>query len=245
MLRGRNAVKRIFRKNQVIITALAIMIVVAGYLDHVQKQKKNADELAETSASLQEMADMSAEDLGGDTTGEALLVSGMIQNDIFAAAKLSREQMRAKNKETLTALIENEEVAETQREEAVAAMIALTDVAERENAAEVLLQAKGFGSVVVNITEESVDVCVGAAELTDSQVAQIQDIVERKTGIGAKNTVITLASSLTASGTDGEAEEVMGSGEDAEDTVETSAASGDEIEEATPTTGTEMEEAGE
>ena len=207
-MRGRNAVKRIFRKNQVIITALAIMIVVAGYLDHVQRQKRNAQELEETSASMQ---DLSAEDLGEDTTGEALLVSGSIQTDIFAAAKLSREQMRARNKETLTALIENEEVAEEQREEAVAAMIALTDTAERENAAEVLLQAKGFGSVVVNITDESVDVCVGATELNDSQVAQIQDIVERKTGIAAKNTVITLASELAAS--DG----------------------ADEVEEATPT----------
>ena len=129
------------------------------------------------------MQDLSAEDLGEDTTGEALLVSGSIQTDIFAAAKLSREQMRARNKETLTALIENEEVAEEQREEAV----------------------------VVNITDESVDVCVGATELNDSQVAQIQDIVERKTGIAAKNTVITLASELAAS--DG----------------------ADEVEEATPT----------
>lgn len=125
------------------------------------------------------------------------MVNGSIQSDIFAAAKLSREQMRAKNKETLMALIENEEVAEGQRQEAVEAMIALTDVAERENAAEVLLQAKGFGSVVVNITDESVDVCVGANVLSDSQVAQIQDIVERKTGISAKDMVITMASTQT------------------------------------------------
>ena len=184
--------KLIFRKNQVIITALAIMIVVAGYLDHVQRQEKKAEELAETTASLQEMADLSEEDLE-DTTGQALLVTGSIQSDLFAAAKLSREQMRAKNKETLTELIENEAVAEAQREEAVAAMIELTNLAERENAAEVLLQAKGFGSVVVNITEEEVDVCVGAVSLTDSQVAQIQDIVERKTGITADKMVLTLA----------------------------------------------------
>lgn len=191
-MKGRNGVKRIFKKNQVIITALAIMIVVAGYLDHVQRQEKKKEELAETTASLQEMADLSEEDLP-DTTGEALMVTGTIQSDLFAAAKLAREQMRAKNKETLTALIENEEVAENQREEAVAAMIEITNVAERENAAEVLLQAKGFGSVVVNITEEEVDVCIGAVSLTDSQVAQVQDIVERKTGITADKMVITLA----------------------------------------------------
>lgn len=224
-MRGKNAVKRIFRKNQVIITALAIMIVVAGYLDYVQKQKKADAELAETSASLEEMPDLSAEDLGQDTTGEALMVNGSIQSDIFAAAKLSREQMRAKNKETLMALIENEEVAEGQRQEAVEAMIALTDVAERENAAEVLLQAKGFGSVVVNITDESVDVCVGANVLSDSQVAQIQDIVERKTGISAKDMVITMASTQTVAeseqeGTEEASSDAVKPGEDTEEGTE-------------------------
>ena len=37
-------------------------------------------------------------------------------------------------------------------------MIAMTDIAERENAAEMLLEAKGFTDVVVSITEDSCDV---------------------------------------------------------------------------------------
>ena len=60
-------------------------------------------------------------------------------------------------------------------------MIELTDVAEKETAAEILLEAKGFEDVVVSITDDMVDVVVNTAELTEAQRAQIEDIVVRKT----------------------------------------------------------------
>ena len=71
-------------------------------------------------------------------------------------------------------------------------MIRLTEIAEKENAAETLLQAKGFVDPVVSITENQVDVVVNAAALTDPERAQIEDIVKRKTEIGAQGIVITL-----------------------------------------------------
>ena len=70
-------------------------------------------------------------------------------------------------------------------------MIALTDVAERESAAEILLQAKGFEDAVVSITDGQVDVVVNMAEVDDAGRAQIEDIVKRKTGISGENIVIT------------------------------------------------------
>jgi len=69
-------------------------------------------------------------------------------------------------------------------------MIELTQRAERESAAEILLEAKGFESAVVTITEDTADVVVGLQTLTDAQCAQIEDIVARKTGIAAYNIVI-------------------------------------------------------
>lgn len=71
-------------------------------------------------------------------------------------------------------------------------MIALTDVAEKENAAETLLGAKGFSGSVVCINGETVDVVVGKTELTDAERAQIEDIVKRKTEADAADVVITL-----------------------------------------------------
>ena len=88
-------------------------------------------------------------------------------------------------------VINNTNIDNTQKQEAIDNMIALTDIAEKEMAAEILLEAKGFNDAVVSISDGSVDVCVSAGELTDAQRAQIEDIVKRKTGIPAENIIIT------------------------------------------------------
>ena len=66
-----------------------------------------------------------------------------------------------------------------------------TGLSEKEAAAELLLEAKGFKNVVVNLTGETADVVIPEAELSDAQRAQIEDIVKRKTGIAPENIVIT------------------------------------------------------
>ena len=70
-------------------------------------------------------------------------------------------------------------------------MIAMTEIAEKEASVETLLLSKGFSEVVVNLTETSADVVVKAKELTDANLAQIEDIITRKTSIAPENIVIT------------------------------------------------------
>ena len=75
--------------------------------------------------------------------------------------------------------------------EAIASMNTLTDRAEKELSAEMLLEAKGFKDSVVSISDDSVDVIIGAVEITDSQRAKIEDIVMRKTEADVSDIVIT------------------------------------------------------
>lgn len=240
--------KNIFKKNQIIITALAIMIAVAGYLNFLGEEENKKDTAVNSeSAELAEVGDISQEDMaegevtvnneavlnemlsqstdengeiqsldGEETTGvmetesttgsgnagkdtasneekigEATLVSGTTSVDVISAAKLSREQIRSKNKETLMDIIENSSISETQKSEAVAAMVEMTEIAEKELDAETLLQTKGFTEAVVSISDGMVDVVVNEESLSDAQRAQIEDIVKRKTGVEGKNIVIT------------------------------------------------------
>jgi len=228
------------KKNQVMITALALMIAVAGYLnfagnritqeeivttgsDTVETAKVTGDDsqyediqsmdselvleednyleqsmddiLAEDITVDEENADLEAgsdsvEEITGDVPGEAVFtsVAGM---DSLSGAKLLKEQTRAKSKETFLEIINNTNIAEEQKQEAIDGMIALTDVAEKETAAEILLEAKGFEDVVVSITDDMVDVVVNTAELTEAQRAQIEDIVVRKTGMNPEAIVIS------------------------------------------------------
>ena len=111
--------------------------------------------------------------------------------NFIAEVKLNREQIRSKNKETLLEIINTTGIGETQKQEAVDAMIHLTDIAEREAAAEMMLKSKGFTDVVVSITDENVDVVLNMGDVTDAKRAQVEDIVKRKTNIAAENIVIT------------------------------------------------------
>ena len=259
--------KRLFRRNQIIITTLAVMIAAAGYLNYAGKKDlasgnrvyeagamdiSDEDILAENQAAslngqagLQEIPSLdqdpsdldavsdadgaqAAADTGADqgqlaqagdgtgveeatqaadpgqmaaadtdssaleNPGEAVLTSGMNVADYIANVQLSREQVRAKNKETLMSLINSDSIDEAAKQQAIQDMIDLTEVSEKENAAETLLMAKGFSDPVVSITKDKVDVVINAPSITDPQRAQIEDIVKRKAEVGADQIIITL-----------------------------------------------------
>lgn len=124
--------------------------------------------------------------------GEAVLTSGMSVADYIAGVQLSREQIRAKNKETLMSLINSTSIDEAAKQQAIQDMIRLTEISEKENAAETLLMAKGFSDPVVSITDDKVDVVIHASSITDPERAQIEDIVKRKAEVGADQIIITL-----------------------------------------------------
>ena len=124
------------------------------------------------------------------TPGEAVLTSGNA-SAVVAEAKVTREQVRAKNKEDLLSIIDNQNLSDEQKQDAVNQMVQMTDLAEKEAAAETLLASKGFDEAVVSLTADSADVVVNASELSDANRAQIEDIITRKTGIAAQNIVIT------------------------------------------------------
>ena len=203
--------KQIVKKNQIIIAALAVMIAAAGYLNYSGKifgDKKEA-ETASADLANKELLDISEEDLasasddiesqdGGEgsdgsvdgTPGEAVLTGGEA-NAVVAEAKVAREQVRAKNKESLLEIIDNDNLSDEQKQEAVNQMVQMTDLSEKEAAAETLLASKGFNEVVISLTADWAVVVVIAADLSDASRAQIEDIVTRKTGVAAQNIVIT------------------------------------------------------
>lgn len=256
--------KKLFRRNQIIITTLAVMIAAAGYLNYAGKQEavsgkdvfeagltdiseedvlaenkalnegssgqdiasldqdaSDVDKMAaaestaagetkslteqvaaaestaagETKAAAEQVAaaaETKAADTGLDNPGEAVLTSGMSVTDYISSVQLNREQVRARNKETLMNLINNPSLEESAKKQAIQEMIDMTAISEKENAAETLLLAKGFSDPVVSISSGKVDVVINASTITDPQRAQIEDIVKRKAEVGAENIVITL-----------------------------------------------------
>lgn len=212
--------KKSIRKNQVIIAALAIMIVVAGYLNFKtggmeadessvisnasagEKSESGAEEVLMdlTENNIQEIAVADEEDMSDvesvetespENVGEAVMTSSVIAQNFSAQAKLNREQMRSKNKEAIIEVINNENVTDDLKQAAMENLMDMTNRSEMEVAVENLLTAKGFENCVVSIMEDTCDVVVGQESLTEAQRAQIEDIVSRKTNVTAENVVIT------------------------------------------------------
>lgn len=175
-------------------------MVYSDYLDENQAENVSAaaddaalDETAmagtEENNASGEVAQVT-EDYTGETPGEAVFTSSQAISSI-AGANLMKEQTRAKNKEALLNIINAENLPESAKQDAVNSMIELTDITQKECAAEILLEAKGFADVVVSISGDVADVIVQANDLTEAQRAQIEDIVSRKTGIAAENIIIS------------------------------------------------------
>lgn len=215
--------KRIMKRNQVVITALAVMLAVAGYLTYAGKQDLNnspqdqvaaqasaeydtytkenqeAQPAAESTGTVQEtvgeqgyLDDINSLDYDVNDPGEAVLANGVNVTDYLASAKLSREQVRGKNREELLKVIDDETADDATRQAAVDKMVELTDNSDKECAAETLLGAKGFENSIVSITDGKVDVAICREELSDAELAQIEDIVKRKANVSASEIVISL-----------------------------------------------------
>lgn len=234
--------KNLIKKNQLMITALAIMIAIAGYLQFagtgleeeyltVADEAGGVEEVLSSNYTAEGLLDLSEEDLlsagvsdlgnldsesenvlvenyldgtlqvSDAATGEVTPEEGEIPGEavftsangvtMLSEAKLLKEQTRAKNKETLLEIINSTGLTDAQKQEAVDNMVKMTSIAEKEAAAEILLEAKGFSDVVVSINEGAVDVVVNASVLDDAMRAQIEDIVKRKTDISPENIIIS------------------------------------------------------
>lgn len=232
--------KDMVKKNQLMITALAIMIAIAGYLHFagevpedgsleasadVAGQNQVVDQISiedlMADYDLNSLADISDEDLeeaaildGLDSTvnvvledysEEEMVAVQPEDNEIpgetvytaasgiatISEAKLLKEQTRAKNKETLLEIIGSTDISDEQKQEAVQNMISMTNIAEMETGAEILLEAKGFEDCIVSISDTGVDVVVNAVTLSETELAQIVDIVKRKTGVNEEEIVIS------------------------------------------------------
>ena len=201
--------KKIFKKNQIIVTVLAILIVIAGYLKYTDanfnnKNKEVTNEIYESTygtddiLSNGEIASLDENETGEaveETTlqpGEAVMTSSKL-TDFIIQARIDREQIRSKNKETLLKVINDETVSEKEKTSAVEAMVEITKSSELENTIETLLEAKGFSNVIVTLSDNQVDVIIDEKEITDQKRAQIEETIKRKTDISADKIVITPA----------------------------------------------------
>nr|WP_317356524.1 SpoIIIAH-like family protein [uncultured Tyzzerella sp.] len=199
-----------FKRNQVIITALVVMVGAAGYLNYVGNNTEVTEVVMTDDGDITGLVpdyDLYGEEVhnenkqdnqsvenktpsnatasnenGEDEAGKAVFVNNSNDTSYFVQAKLEREQARAKQKDILTEMINNENIEQDKKATAADEMLKIQERIEKETAAEAMIEAKGFKEVYVRIDDDTVDVVVNKTELSEAEIAQIEDIVKRKTG---------------------------------------------------------------
>lgn len=200
--------KNILKKNQVIISAIAIMLIAAGYMNYTANTKDalEASALADTEAYAQlgDATLVSANVTDNTTIGTAISTNtentententgntGNTENtevtqtssssdEYFTESRLEREKMYSQMLESYQNILENSQISETQKEISQNEIKNINDTKNAIMIAENLIKNKGFEDVVIFVNGESISVIIKGAEITPEQIAQIQNIVSRE-----------------------------------------------------------------
>lgn len=159
----------VFRKKQMVMTAVVLMLGIAGYLNYRYDKEPIAK-----SVSVEEMQS------GEPDTGEAVMVNSdaaVQEEDFLAKQKLEKDRARAKKAEELGEILEEENISEEMRKSTEEELALMTEREEQEATAVNMLSAKGFEHAMVYITDENVTVNIRQKGISRSDTAKIVDII--------------------------------------------------------------------
>ena len=195
----------VFKRKQVVVLSLILMIVVAGYLQY-SYNKGSASEVGKEIGKNGEAVFVDNLDAHGscddtekksnkaENTDKAQNDIGASKqaNDFFAQAKLNRQITREKNSEALKALAEDPNADKDTKKKANDERLKAISNSEKEMKMETLIKNKGFSDVIVLFSDEGrIDVVVKAPNLTSAYTAQIADIVSRQANVDMDKIVIS------------------------------------------------------
>lgn len=204
------------KKNQVVIYVIALMLVVAGYLNYTG----NTQESIETASIVSNNESIQDEELGdaklvnnndviSDNTTKDVKEeiedktvqteqSNTVEEDTketvsnenanyFENSKLERNQMYSQMLETYEGMVENVNISETQKAIATEEITKINNTKNAIMICENLILTKGFSQNVIFVNGDSVNVVVGAEELKEDEIAQIQNIISREMKVEIEN----------------------------------------------------------
>ena len=202
---------KLFKKNQVIIYVIALMLVVAGYLNFTADNNLNSAVLTSSSEEeLDKMANIGDTQLVSsnvvseenstqenisnantetNTNNTIVTSSSSLNNDneYFSKSKLERDTMYSQQLETYENILNSSNSLETQKQSATEEIKKINDIKNGIMICENLIKTKGFEDVVIFVNGDSINVIVKDEQLAAEKVAQIQNIISRELNAKVEN----------------------------------------------------------
>ena len=142
---------------------------------------------------IQETSSESKENIQNEVTNNITnnVENNITNNEYFTSSKLSRDTMYSQMIESYQKILENETISADQKSIAQNEIKNINTTKNSIMIAENLIQNKGFKNVVIFVNDVSVSVIIEAKELTQEQIAQIQNIVTRELKVEIENVHIS------------------------------------------------------
>ncbi len=207
-----------FKKSEIAIYAIALMLVAAGYFNYSTFEQKTEETYSEDINQIEDkyanvgdavlvssnetqsenQVDNNSENedtnTSANTANENVSQTNATEssNDYYANSKLDRDKMYAEMISNYEKIINNSNASEAQKSIATQEITKINDTKNAIMICENLIQTKGFDSCVILVNDGSVNVVVSVeGGLNTDKVAKIQNIVTREMKAEISNIHIT------------------------------------------------------
>lgn len=220
--------KAILKKNQIVIFAIAVMLIAAGYMNYttneqqalqtaaladteqfaeigdatlvsanVSEDNANSEENSSNESSEGKNSASNIEDSSENKNSNNNQTNNLVDNvntsaktsgnQYFIESRLERDKMYSQMLESYEKILGNSQISEAQKEISENEIKNINDTKNALMITENLIKNKGFEDLIIFINGESVNIIVKAKELTEEQIAQIQNIVGRELKVEIEN----------------------------------------------------------
>ena len=189
---------KLLKKNQVVIYVIALMLMAVAYLNYttntteqsveasMQMEARDDSKIANNTNNIIS-TDNANNTVNTDNTasiGDARLVSSddVVSNDddYFSKSKLERDTMYSQMIESYENILNSTNSLEIQKQSATDEIKKINDTKNSIMICENLIQTKGFENSMIFVNGDSISIILKSDELTQEEVAQVQNIISRE-----------------------------------------------------------------
>ena len=205
---------KIIKKNQLAILVISLMLITAGYLNYDSTIRGRTEEASTNALDIASIGDaklVNADAIDENSVASSVSYNGETENSVntvqnvvetaaqiksdtnnngdeyFATSKLERNIMYSQMIERYQKMLES---SNTESEQKAIAQQEIDRINELQNAimiAENLLSTKGFTDSIIFVNGDSINIIIGKSELTQNEIAQIQNIISRELNASVEN----------------------------------------------------------
>lgn len=193
---------KFLKRNQIIVTVIALMLVAAGYLNFANQNRENnlipTSSVADSEmmagigdAQLVNANEVSQNNVESDTNQENIVnevkntnISEKTQEDsYFDETRLEREKMYSQMLENYQKILETNNLSSDEKKNAQEEIKEINNEKNAIMIAENLVKTKGFKDIIIFKNNGNVTAIIKADKLEEKEISQIQNIITRELNV--------------------------------------------------------------